>query len=1290
MTTKQSIATIAAILLASALHAQDACPQYIIKSLTANDGLSHNSVRAIMEDRNGYVWMGTSDGLNRYDGMGIRQFSPVDGLPDNNFILSLCEDDNGTIWIGTASGICTYDPVTGQERRHIIKEESLKINRQSVYDIVKSPSGDIWIAAKEDGFIRIDPNGGRTEIYRKTRNSLVNLNKALALCFDNNNNGYFVTGDGDLYVSSDCLQSAASIFQNGEKPLAGYRIHNVNYAFGNLIIGVPNMTLIINPVTGDIRQNNRWPIIHTMITSSAELWAATERGPVIMDNDLQIKTIPSWYALNEIPGIEGRACLSICKGSGGNIWLGTFSGAMQMIPNKAQLRHFKGHHVRRFLENGDGTIWVATEDAGLFLYHPKTSIIEHIDTHLKTHNIQDICLDGDCLWIGAFSTLEPLSKMNLATGRTEVIKNINSGTTAVRRTKDGTILVGSTTGLKYIRNGVIYDVPDFRFSIHEIHIDSSGGIWISTAHDGLWRCNEYQSDFSTRHWTHYRYIPNDANSIPSDKVSSVFEDSASRIWVTTEAGGFCRLTTETGRFTRYNSANGFPFNSVYKISEDGNGLLWITTSRGLMCFNPENRKHCILTAQDGMLSTQYNFSANLMTSEGCLLAGSSDGFICFVPSLLDNPRQPSKVILSDIISGTMKFKSGASVEIPHEYNSFQIYASTISNSVPNTFRLVYRLKNLDSKWAEVSDGRITFDNVPSGHYVLQVGIRSDFSKQIEQVHSMEINIPPPLLLRWPFFILYILLLTALVAGIRRGIRHLADKKIDDNRKEAERDNEKRLMTAKMEFLTNITHEIRTPLTLIQGPLEDLKQHASCLDDDTVRENLDTLQRNTDRLAELICQVQDFRSISSTKYSLNISECNIIELFDTTLKRFTLTAKRKKIRLDVSYPDAIIGQKAFIDPEALKKIMNNLLSNAIKYTGSYIKINISTDDESFYLIVENDGQIVPVDMREEIFKPFVRYVQKNYAVAGTGIGLANSREFAELMGGNLRMDDDDKVNRFILSLPLVFKKKVYESTVAGNTEGDKSDGRKKILIVEDSEDMKNFILNMLKDDFAISAVADGAAALDIVGNDFLPDLILSDIMMAGIDGLELCRRIKADPKTCHIPVVLLTAKSDMGSKIEGMDCGADLYIEKPFSIDYLKTSLHGILKNRDRVKSHFKDDIFPGLSFIDATPAEESFMKRVDNFITMNLSNDSIKVEDMAKATYTSVSTLQRKLRQQVNMSVKDYIQFCRLKKAAQILREEDISIAEVSDKVGFGSHSYFSSCFRRQFGVNPKEFKNGK
>lgn len=1287
MTRNKTIITITLLLQAFLVRAQDAYPQYIIRSLTANDGLSHNSVRAIMEDRNGYVWMGTSDGLNRYDGMAIRQFSPIDGLPDNNFILSLCEDNQGTIWIGTASGICSYDPSKEEERRFIIGSDTLKINRQSVYDIVKSPSGDIWIAAKSDGFIRIDPRTGETVIFGKTLDSQVNFNRALALCFDNNNNGYFITGDGDLYVSSDYLKSASTIFKDGKKPLAGYRIHYVNYAFGNLVIGVPNMTLIINPVTGDIRQDNGWPVIRTMITSNTELWAATERGPVIMDNDMQIKDVPSWYALDEIPGIEGRSCLSICKSSSGNIWLGTFSGAMQMIPNKAQLRHFKGHHVRRFLENGDGSIWVATEDAGLFLYHPETSAVECKELHLKTHNIQDICLDGDWLWLGAFSAEEPLARMNLVTGRTEVIRNINSCTTAVRKAKDGTILVGSTTGLKYIRNGEIHDVPDFRFSIHEIHIDSSGEIWISTAHDGLWRCNGNQSDFSSSHWTSYRYRSNDPFSLPSDKVSSVFEDKESRIWVTTESGGFCRLEPETGHFIRYNAETGFPFNSVYKISQDSNGLLWITTSRGLVCFNPENGRRCVLTAKDGMLSTQYNFSANLITSTGKLLAGSSDGFICFVPSLLDIPKQPSKVILSDIISGASRFKTGPSVEIPHENNSFQINASTISNSVPNTFRLIYRLKGLNDRWAEVEGDKITFNNVPTGHYVLQVGIRSNFGKQSEQLRSMEIVIPPPMMLSWPFEILYLLLLAAAVFGARRVIRHLADKRIEANRTEAERNKERELMTAKMEFLTNITHEIRTPLTLIQGPLEDLKQHFSNSSDDSVKEELDTLQRNTDRLSELICQVQDFRSISSTKYSLNISECSIIEMLDSTVKRFTLSAKRKKIRMDVSYPDAIIGQKAFVDPEALKKIMNNLLSNAIKYTSSYIKINLSTDDESFYLIVENDGQIVPADMREEIFKPFVRFVQKNSAVAGTGIGLANSREFAEMMGGNLRMDDDEKVNRFILSVPLVFKKGEYKSSPNGGVL--EVDDRKKILIVEDSEDMKNFLLNTLRDDFVISAAADGAAALDAIENETLPELIVSDIMMTGIDGLELCRRIKADARTCHIPVVLLTAKADMGSKIEGMDYGADLYIEKPFSIDYLKTSIHSILKNRDRVKNHYQNDIFPGFSLMDSNTAEESFMKRVDNFITMNLSNDSIKVEDMAKATYTSVSTLQRKLRQQVNMSVKDYIQYCRLKKAAQMLREENVSIAEVSDKVGFGSHSYFSSCFRRQFGVNPKEFKNG-
>lgn len=1286
---KNSIIATVAILWASTLCAQDNCPQYIIKTLTANDGLSHNSVRAIMEDRNGYIWMGTSDGLNRYDGMNIRHFSPEGGLPDNNFILSLCEDRNGTIWIGTAAGLCVYNPVTKQEKRYIIGNESLKINKQSVYDIVKDPSGDIWLAAKSDGFVRINPDDGKAFLYKSTSDSTVNLDRGLALCFDSNNNGYFVTGDGDLYISSDCLASARSIFSNGEKPLLGYRIHTIHYAFGNLVIGVPNMTLIINPVTGEITKDSRWPIIHTMFTSNTEMWAATERGPIVMDNNMELRSIPSWYALSEIPGIEGRACLSICKSSGENIWIGTFSGAMQMIPNKARLQHFKGHHVRRFLENGDGSIWIATEDNGLFLFNPETSVIEKKNTGLKTNNIQDICLDGDWLWIGAFSTVEPLARMNMVTGVTELFKDLNnSSTTAVKKTRDGTILVGSTTGLKYIRNGKVHDVPDFKMSIHEIYIDSGGEIWISTAHDGLWRCNGSHSDFSAEHWTHYSYDASDPNSLPSDKVSSVFEDSSSRIWVTTEAGGFCRMKRETGRFTRYNSDSGFPFNSVYKIAEDSNGTLWITTSRGLLCFNPDNGKRCILTAQDGMLSTQYNFSANLITSKGCLLAGSSDGFVSFVPSLLDNPKHSSKVLLSDIFSESEVFKLENDVTLRYRNRSFVIKVSMISNSVPNTFRLVYRVRGLENRWKEVDRNQIQFNDLKSGHYTLYVGVRSHSGKMDELVRTVHITVLPPMLLSWPFILLYLIALAIICLGLRKTIRHFANKRIEFGKNEAERENEKRMLAAKMDFLTKITHEIRTPLTLIQGPLEDLKRHLSDVNDDTVKEELDTLQRNTDRLSELICQVQDFRSITSTKYSLNISECNIIELLDEAVKRFSLSAKRKKIKLEVSYPDAIIGLKAFVDSEAMKKILNNLLSNAIKYTGSYIKVNLNTDDESFYLIVANDGQIVPVDMREEIFKPFVRYVQKNYSVAGTGIGLANSREFAELMGGSLHMDDDEKVNRFILSIPLIFKKNEYKAIDEQNSGDFGFKGRKNILVVEDSEDMKNFLKNMLSKDFNISSAADGAAALDTIDNDSLPDLIISDIMMAGIDGLELCRKIKNDSRTSHIPVVLLTAKADTGSKIEGMECGADLYVEKPFSIDYLRSSLHTILENRERIKNHYGEDIFPGFSLVDAAPAEENFMKRVDNFITMNLSNESIKVEDMAKATYTSVSTLQRRLRQQVNMSVKDYIRFCRLKKAAQLLKEGKVSVAEVSSRVGFSSHSYFSSCFRKQFGVNPKEFKN--
>ena len=1286
------------LLLGVALQGKE--NDWFIRRYTEDDGLSHNVARAVLRDSKGYVWFGTSNGLNRYDGRECIEVPVGGGIPDNNYITALSLDSQGKIWIGTAAGLCIFNPSSDRE---IARFLPMAEEQFQVYQIEQSPDGHIWIPDKDRGFFRVNPSDGKTERIASGNAGDLAYNP-LAMCFDPEGNAWFINSDWILYRSADNLATASSVPVLADvSPLKGKRLHKMFYIKGALVVGLSDGVVAIDANTGTVSDYEGISNIYGFLpVADNEIWAACNEGIVVFDQDLRVTSKFPLSKLQEVRNtgtpFPNCALLDICSDGGGGAWIGSFNGAVHLLPNRIRLSIHQQLFTSRIVPSPDGSVWIGTENKGLYHYLPSEKSLEHISIPLSSTNIQGLCLDGDKLYIGGWATNKMVC-LNTKTGAKTSIP-VSFNVSSICKIRKDLLMVGSPSGLKKLQDGRLSEVKQLNISIRNIYADRRGNVWISTNHDGLYRVNaEMLAKDSLTAFDHYVMDPADPASLPSNKVCTVFEDSRGNLWVAAENAGFCLMDTAKGTFSRFEQ---YECKAVYGFAEDERGLVWITTDKGLMCINPADGSHILYTKDDGLLSNQFNYNSIAPDISGNLYLGSGTGFITF-----DTMRFPLSSKGQTILLPTFKparqdsdiprqLDYLSSLTLRHRDNSFALGASFISNDILENSRIMWRCPGLQDKWQEFPKEKLEFFNMPSGHHSIQMILQNVATQEVLAKRKLDVTVQVRLMLRWWAFLIYILISVSTVSLAVRLLRRRSNRKIRLEKEKMEAEYSKNLYTSKLDFITDLAHEIRTPLTLISGPTESIISKISPGADKSLQDDLDILSRNTVRLNELMLQLMDFRSIEKTGYEFHPEECDLTAILRRVTDRFRSYADKK----DMAFTLDISGRRirTVTDSNAVDRIISNLLTNAFKYASSYIHLSLKEDGAGAIVTFENDGPVVPPEMREKIFKPFVRYKDGKHNISGSGIGLYTSRSFAELLGGTLTMDNDTTVNRFIFKLPLEVAGDAGKGK-AGYSEpqlnvlpaGRPSSGEnltQRMLIVEDNDDMRTYLADIMSGLFSTVEVPDGRRALEILsGEDPLPDVILSDVMMPVMDGFELCRAIKQDINICHIPVVLLTAKVDTGSKIEGLEYGADAYVEKPFLTEYLQAVVRGILDNRKRLQSYYSSKpLEKGTSVIHSS-LEDKLIGTLEHFMEEHLDDQSIRVEDMAFAAGMSKSSLQRKMQALFGMSVNEYISLYRLKAAARIIASEDVPVSEVGYRVGFTSHSYFSKCFKKQFGISPREFR---
>lgn len=1312
------------ILLLFCLLSSSLCPakerQLIFRSFNADNGLAHNTVLAVIQDRTGFMWFGTKDGLNRYDGSEIRTVAVTDAIPGNNYISALCEDNKGCIWIGTDSGVCLYDPETERANRFLLKADDGSRITENIPQIVLAPDSTVWIAAGSQGFFRYD-SGAKTLTRIPGDKTGRKTYSARNICFTAQNAICITLDDGNIYLSEDNLASVTPLFPEGGGTEAfrnRYTNRLVSGAFNKMYactsLGLFEINLAAKRFRKiDLPHSNNY-VRDLLILKNDEFWVATESALEILDANL--REAASLYGDHRNPyTFQDYSVYCLCQDKEGGIWAGTyFAGVAYSWGNGTEpvKRYYAnpesrglGHYVREIVSDADGNLWIGTESKSLFHYVPQSDKIEPVwNDRLLSSNIHGLCCDGDFVWVGTYEQTRSLVRIHRRTLASKSYPSAGKEIYTICRTSGGELWIGTTSGLKRYDRATDRFVGDSAIRSHVYHIreDSSGNIWAATYSDGL-----YKYDAMKDAWRHYLYAERDTASLAANKVLSVFEDRHNRIWLTTEGGGLCRYDSEADSFVRYKSR--LPFDTCYRIEEDAQGVFWITSNKGLIRFDAEALSYYVFTTDDGLLNNQFNYSSLCKTEDGRIYAGSSDGFISFDPAKLEPYNGRFPIVLTDFMPYNKSIGAGSDslqapksithldrIDLAPDENSFSVRVAAISYRSPNAAHMRYKLEGFDSEWHRVSNNTISYSNLPFRSYRLVVEGLDSKGAPNGIARSLEIRIRPPFYLSGIAYACYAALALTAVVLLYRLANRRALRKRETEIEKIERSKERELYVAKFDFFTNIAHEIRTPLSLIRGPLENIVAKTGDSPDRELHEELRTMQSNTDRLTTLINQLLDFRKAEQQGFRLHPVECDVREVVENVCLRFVTMARQKHIDFAFELPAEKLQASA--DKEALTKIVSNLLSNALKYAQSYarLKMTVENDPARFRVTVVNDGPVVPEGMREKIFQPFMQYRDGKHVIAGTGIGLTLARSLAELHGGTLIMDPSTEINRFVLTVPVVHQSagvrteepEIAPGELRENTTAPQDDASKKpaLLIVEDDPEMQAFIVRHMAPAYRTVTADNGRMALERLAKNEPFDLILSDVMMPEMDGFELCRRVKADLQYSHIPVLLLTAKTDVASKVEGLGTGADLYVEKPFSLEYLRASISALLSNRELVRRHFLESPFAKSETLTYSKADENFMSKLDQYIMQHLEQAELSVEEMAEEMCMSSSKLLRKLKAIIGKSPNEYLRIKRLKRASELLQSKKYSIAEISLLVGFGSPTYFSSCFKKQFGITPTEF----
>jgi ligand-binding sensor domain-containing protein/nitrogen-specific signal transduction histidine kinase len=1016
---------------------------YYFRHYEVKHGLSNNTVLCSIIDKKGFMWFGTIDGLNRFDGYAFKNFRNDPDNPKslgNNSVFALLNTSEEKILAGTLKGLYIYNPVD-----HSFELVAFTEN-QAVRSLCKDKQDNLWMSVD----YRLVMYNERTRKFRVFDSRKI---EATSICTDNNGNLWIATADGKLCQYDPLNDSFISydLFCKSKQASSRHIIKIFNTNKGSLLVGTLNQGIkLFDLQTKEyedilIYNHDKTEIFAKDFIqySEDEFWAATEYGLFIY-NIAYGKVTSLRMQYNNSYSISDNAINTLCKDREGGIWAGTRFGGISYYSypytsfekyfSQEGINSIKGNGVHEICPDNQGNLWIGTEDAGLNKLNIKTKKFDHFipdgkKGSISYSNIHGLLLVNDELWIGTYQY--GIDRMNLKSGK--VTKHYISGKNSFNsnfivhlyRTKSGKILAGTWQGL-YQYNKSTDDfspVPGFPIQTQSILEDNNGILWICTLGNGV-----FTLDQATGRIQNFRSSVKSNDSLSNNMVNGQFKDSRGVFWFATE-GGLSKYDPVTRKFKTYTTKNGLPSNFLFKILEDQNNNLWISSTKGLIRFNPVTESIKNFTTSDGLLNDQFNWNSAYKDSTGRMYFGSVKGMISFVPeSFTINTITPPVYITGiQLYNKELQIHDKKSplkksitytdkITLRHDQSTLSIDFAALSYTSPETNEYAYKMEALDNDWTPLKTYRKAyFTELPPGVYTFKVKAANSSGTWNKEETSLQIEILPPFWKSKMAYLCYFIFTGAFIYFLFRNYHNRVHEKHRRKMELLAHKKEKELYQNKIEFFTTIAHEIRTPLTLIQGPMENIMNHADKVPE--IAKNLRIMEKNTNRLIDISNQLLDFRKIEVQGFSLNCEKTNISELLQDIHESFQPLAERRN--LDYSLHMPVKELYALADNDSLQKIISNLYSNAVKYSDKVIETRLlwQEKENQFCIEIRNDGFLIPAEIKEQIFEPFFRIKETNHHT-GTGIGLAISRALAELHKGTLELKEPENgFNIFILKLPI---------------------------------------------------------------------------------------------------------------------------------------------------------------------------------------------------------------------------------------------------------------------------------
>jgi len=1310
------------------------------KHYMVEDGLSSNTVRCVLQDKKGFIWIGTEGGLNRFDGLSFRNFLNIAGDTTslgNNYVYTLLEDAETNLWIGTDHGVSIFNPRTERFHGFRAKTASGISITANVQQITIDADSNLWFGTLGQGVFRYDPNNDLLEQFSPNGSDPQNMNYTYYVYADKNGRIWVSSsqrGVPVLYfdaVTKRFIVPAFFEYLKTQKELSVHRLIEDDaqrFWLGTWEDGICSMANTAGTFRNFLspRTGNGILHVHSMLEyAPGQVMVGSDDGLACVDMQTGSYDLFTGKEDDE-KGLSDKFVYPIYKDREGGIWIGTYYGGLNyVLPNSNFFEHYQhsdyansvgGNVIGKFCSDPAGNLWIATDDGGLSYYNTETGkftnyLPEKGKNSLSYHNVHALCLDGNKLWVGTYSgglnlldlRTKQFKKYSFEPGNRESLSS--SSIYSVYKDQRGVLWVGTTLGIDVYdaARDVFHRIRPINASTIDIREDAQGNIWFATWGDGL-----YRYDSKKRSWTHFQNEARDPGSITDNQVNCLSIDEHNQLWVGT-GNGLCRYDPKTGKFIRISLK--LKSRLICDVLPD-RGFLWITTTNGLIRLNPTDNTFKTFTKSDGLQSDQFNLKSAVKMNNGKIYVGTANGFNSFYPdNLKENTSVPPVVItnlqilnenvpigdrsvLKQSVSSTKK------ITLSWKQNILNIEFAALSFAAPLKNQYAYKLEGFDEDWVYVGNERkATYTNLPAGKYVFRVKASNNDGLWNEEGTSLKIVVKPPIWLSTIFILLYIILAIWGLYRLYRWFLHRNERRHEEELQHVYALKEKEIYDAKINFFTFVAHEIRTPVSLIVGPLERILKGKDIIPAG-ITDNLSIVDRNARRLVFLVNQLLDFRKVEQKAMTMHFNHLNLSELLTGVLDGFFPFLGEKE--LHISRTSITPNVFATVDSDAFVKIATNLLSNATKYAIDMVEVSLavsSEDNEYIVLTVKDDGPGIPLEEQEHIFKPFYQVNGTNQP--GTGIGLSLLKLLVDAHHGYVRLKSASGTGTvFNVILPIeqdadAFAKAegFMESSDAHLEEIHPSDtaaasnSAPVMLVVEDNADMRSFICQSFAEKFRTLEAENGRAALLLMDSHDV-DFIISDLMMPEMDGLGLCRELHKNILRSHIPMVLLTAKTDMATKIEAMKLGADVYMEKPFSIELLMAQVDNLLESRKKLRKRYTEMPFVPLNTIAGNSADEAFLAKINQIVEANFSNVDFSIQELAEQLFVSRSGLFVKIKSLVGITPNEFIQLVRLKKAAQLIRENRYRINEVCYMVGFNNPSYFSKCFQKQFGKLPKDFRN--